>query len=308
VNGKGFIYHTEDGGAHWSEQISKPGTYFRAVGFIDAQHGFAGNIGTDYFPGVQDETPMYRTDDGGKSWQVVETGGKPVKGICSIDVLHNDFINAGVLEQRVIVHAGGRVGGPAALLRSLDGGKSWTTIDMTPYTSMILDVKFFDSMTGFVFGASDTDVDHAHARIIMTRDGGQTWKTVYESSHLGELVWKGNFPTRDTGYATLQSYDPDTSHSQRYVVKTVDGGNSWQEIPLVNDAKVLEFGVGFIDANIGWVGALNGGYQTTDGGKNWTFVNMGNKVNKIRVLPSGDGFVAYAIGSDVYKLDARTTK
>ncbi|MEQ1513839.1 MAG: hypothetical protein ABL934_14310 [Lysobacteraceae bacterium] len=305
VNGAGKIFATADGGKTWVLQLEQPGTYFRTVGFVDADNGFAGNIGIDYFPGVTDTRPLYRTRDGGNTWNVVEgLTGEQVKGLCAIDILHNRFVNAGKLDQRVVIHAGGRVGGPATLLRSLDGGDSWKIIDMTPHTAMILDVKFFDAMNGVVFGASDSDVEKSHARIIRTQDGGVTWKTVYESKRPFEITWKGSFPTAKVGYATVQSYDPDPAVTQRYVVKTSDGGRSWKELPLVNDAKVREFGIGFRDERIGWVGTSTSGFQTVDGGKHWTPVEMGRAVNKIRVIPSGAGFVAYAIGVDVYKFDA----
>jgi hypothetical protein len=47
-----------------------------------------------------------------------------------------------------------------------------------------------------------------------------------------------------------------------------------------------------------------GGFQTLDGGKTWTHLEMGQAVNKIRVVPAKDGFVAYAIGVELFKLDA----
>jgi hypothetical protein len=45
------------------------------------------------------------------------------------------------------------------------------------------------------------------------------------------------------------------------------------------------------------------GFQTLDGGTTWTQVDMGNAVNKIRLLPSGNGYVGYAIGLGVHRID-----
>ncbi len=304
-NGEGKIYKTSDGGTTWSEQLSKQGTFVRALGFVDAQRGFMGNVGTDYYPGVTDTNPLYETRDGGQSWNVIAASrisGPIVKGICAIDVLKKQSIYQGTLQDRVIVHAAGRVGGPAFLMRSLDGGETWKSIDLTQQAGAILDVKFFDENIGLIFAASDADSEKSNGLILMTRDGGQTFKQVYRSARPFELTWKGHFPSRNVGYATLQSYNPDKAISKRYVVKTIDGGLSWQELELTDDHAVREFGVGFVDDNIGWVGSSTTGFQTTDGGKQWTRVDMGKYVNKIRVINSAQGAVAYAIGPEIHKL------
>ena len=305
-NGAGKLYKTVDGGKVWAEQLDKPGTFVRALGFIDEKNGFLGNVGTDYFPGVTDTQPLYRTRDGGASWvPITNVQGPAVKGICAIDILKRSFIDSGVLRDRVIVHAGGRVGGPAHLMRSLDGGETWRSIDVSAHTAAILDVKFFDEMNGVIAGASNSDVEKSHARVIATNDGGQTWRTVYQSNRPFEITWKLSFPTRDVGYVTIQKYNPDPKVVEHYVAKTVDSGKTWKELPLANDAADREFGIAFVSPNIGWVGTLKGGYQTIDGGTHWKFVEMGRAVNKIRLLPTpgaANGFVGYAIGTEVRKI------
>jgi photosystem II stability/assembly factor-like uncharacterized protein len=298
-NGGGKIYRTLDGGKTWAEQLSKPGTFVRAMGFIDARVGIAGNVGTDYYPGVTDTTPLYRTEDGGQTWRpITQIDGPTIKGVCAIDIVRS--------RKRTVVYAGGRVAGPAVLAKSTDGGKTWQSKDLSAHTKMILDVKFFDELHGLVFGATASNSAESNALIIATQDGGATWQQAYRSDRLFELTWKGSFPSRNIGYATVQSYNPDQSVSQRYVVKTVDGGATWQELPLVNDFAVREFGIAFANDAIGWVGTTTRGYQTVDGGAHWTPVELGRAVNKIRVLrnpASPAGFVAYAIGIDVYKFD-----
>jgi photosystem II stability/assembly factor-like uncharacterized protein len=302
VNGGGKIYRTDDAGASWVEQLSQPGTYFRCIGFVNTERGFAGNIGIDYFPGVSDTTPLYQTTNGGQSWTPVTTiTGPTVKGLCAIDVLKTRFVNAGVLDERTVIHAVGRVGSPACLMRSLDGGATWRSMDLNAQAAMVLDVKFFDEANGLLFCASDASTERSNALILRTTDGGASWQPVYRSSRPFELMWKASFPSRDVGFATVQNYNPDKSVSQRVVVKTVDGGKTWRELPLVDDHAVREFGVGFVNPQQGWVGTTTSGFETRDGGASWQKVEMGRAINKIRIVPQGAGFAAYAIGLELWK-------
>jgi len=129
--GKGDLFATSDGGESWAKIASRPGTFIRALGFVDAKTGFIGNAGTGYYPGVSDETPLCRTDDGGVSWAPVDLHGTKAAGICTIDILRTHRLYQGALQPRIVITAGGRVGGPAAQIRSTDGGVSWRVIDMS---------------------------------------------------------------------------------------------------------------------------------------------------------------------------------
>jgi photosystem II stability/assembly factor-like uncharacterized protein/dienelactone hydrolase len=302
VNGYGSIYHTKNGGETWEKQLEKKGTFFRTIAFVDNLVGFAGTVGTDYFPNVTDSIPLYGTRDGGKTWKPVDYKGLYVKGLCAIDIVKEQYINHGKIDYKIHIYAVGRVGSPANMMVSHDGGDTWTSNSMNNDCKMLFDIKMFDKNNGFVCAASNEDMEKSNALILKTSDGGKTWKKVYQSNRPFEGTWKASFPTKQVGYVTIQSYNPDPSVKQQRIAKTTDGGETWNEINLVEDAGAREFGIGFIDENHGFVGTMNTGYETIDGGKTWGKVNLGMACNKIRIYKDANGKTyGYAIGVDVLK-------
>ena len=302
VNGYGSIYHTKNSGETWEKQLEKKGTFFRCIAFVDSLRGFAGTVGTDYFPNVTDTIPLYGTTDGGKTWNPVSYSGPYVKGLCAMDIVREQYINHGKIDYKIHIYGVGRVGSPANMMVSHDGGLTWTSNSMNKDCKMLFDIKMFDKNNGIVCAASDEDMEKSNALILKTSDGGKTWKKVYQSNRPFEGTWKASFPTKDVGYVTIQSYNPDPNVKQQRIAKTTDGGKTWNEINLVEDAGAREFGIGFIDENHGFVGTMNSGYETKDGGLSWTPINLGMACNKIRIYRDANGKIyGYAIGVEVLK-------
>ena len=300
--GAGDLFATKNGGASWEKVASRPGTFVRAVGFVDRDNGFIGNVGTDYYPGVTDETPLYRTRDGGRTWVAVDTGAATIKGVCAIDILTVKRIYQGKLQPRTVIHAAGRVGGPTGMLRSTDGGESWQVIDMSAHAGMILDVKFFDENTGLVFAATHPDPAQAEGLVLRTTDGGKTWSEVYRSGRKLELVWKASFPEGgDTGYATVQSYD--SERTTQLVIRSDDKGKTWREIEMAQDKTARQFGIGFVSADVGFVGTAAGGFATKDGGTTWERAPIARAANKFQAVSTDKGVRVYAIGTEVQAID-----
>ena len=312
VNSLGKIFRTTNGGRSWTELLHKKGTYWRTILFLDERRGFAGNLGPGAIEGfrsvmtseefenlnnevhIDDPTLIYETADGGETWTPAPGVPPGPGGICSMSSLAEPG-------RPRLVFAGGRVTGPARLHRWTEG-KGWDAIDLPKACGMVLDVRFTDSRTGIVCAATDADPALSRASVLRTEDGGRTWTETYRSARAGESVWKCSFPTKDVGYATIRSFIPDKTATRRFVLKTVDGGRTWRELPLVDDYFSRPQAVAFLTARRGWVGTTARGFETQDGGETWTPVNLGRSINRIRILESPEGgYVMYAIGQDLYK-------
>lgn len=302
VNGYGKIFKTRNAGQTWQLQLEQKGSFFRCVAFIDSLRGFVGTVGTDYFPNVTDTIPLYQTLDGGKSWAPVKYSGPTVKGLCAIDIVKEQFINHGAIDYRYHIYGVGRVGSPAFSLISHDNGKTFTSKAFTGNAKMLFDIRMFDKKEGIACSASNEDISQSNALLLRTTDGGETWTEVYRSSRPFETTWKVSFPSKNVGYATIQSYNPDPAVAQQRVAKTTDGGKTWTELNLVQNAQAREFGIGFIDEQQGYVGTMANGYETKDGGATWTPIDLGRACNKIRIHKTNDRQWGYAIGVGVYKL------
>ncbi len=140
-----------------------------------------------------------------------------------MQVLREKFVNAGNLDTRIRIIG---VGGPTAMLYSDDLGKSWQQVDIHDKAAMAFDVHFFNRNEGFVAAATNADPAQSNALILSTNDGGKTWTNAWRSTRSFELTWKIAFPTREFGYVTIQSYNPDPAVIERFVAKTTDGSST----------------------------------------------------------------------------------
>jgi photosystem II stability/assembly factor-like uncharacterized protein len=150
--------------------------------------------------------------------------------------------------------------------RTFDGGSNWKKegIDGVP-------MCFFNDSIGFyVLGSS----------IYKTKDGGVTAKLVFDRQAYDGFSFVQFFDNR-IGYASGgTSFD---SFNSGIMVKTTDGGNSWQQLPK-KFKSIL--GMSFITPDIGYIvinlheGSVVGTYRsgsellkTLDGGNTWKSIN-----------------------------------
>jgi photosystem II stability/assembly factor-like uncharacterized protein len=287
VNIRGEIWKTADGGDKW-KQLMRTTTAYRCVGFTDSLHGFVGNLGPAHWANSRDTTPLYKTSDGGKTWTGINTfdGPKP-KGLCGMCVVNSSVI-VGV----------GRLDGPAIFIRSVDGGKTWQSKDMSTYAGMLIDVWFSSKDTGYAVGGSSSMRGASHAVVLYTTDGGTTWVTKIKIAKKGSYCWKISHPSKQYFYVSIE--EQLMSDTLRFM-KSTDGGKTFTENVVGDQLYGYSQGIGFINNKTGWIGGSpDYTLETDDGGKTFTRVDtkLLINMNRVRVINS---HLAYAVGQRVYK-------
>jgi photosystem II stability/assembly factor-like uncharacterized protein len=279
---QGRVYRTRDGGATWDLQLDVEAN-IRSLGFTDTLVGWAGNLDGE------DGDVLYATRNGGVDWAVIAMPAE-VLGICGISVLND-----------TTVFAVGRNIGPAYLIATLDGGRTWTYRDMSDHAWQLVDVHFWSTTEGLAVGGYKPSLSEpSKAVVLYTGDGGKTWERRYQGSRARERGWKISFPTRLVGYVSVEGWRPGES----FFLKSTDGGESWLEKQFWwgNNPYVAQ-GIGFVSADEGWIGSWLPGnplLSTRDGGATWKPTAIDMPVNRLRFISDTLG---YAAGGGLYKLD-----
>lgn len=278
---EGKIYKTTNGGTAWNIQLNVANTYLRCVGFADSLKGWAGTLGN--FQGFNRSPILYKTTNGGNSWDSVTFTTNRPAGLCGISVLDNNNI-----------FACGRVGGPAFFIKTTNGGLNWTSQNMSSYALELVDCKFFTPDSGIVVGGVDTPFSATTGIILFTSNGGTNWIERYRGTRPFDGFWKISFPSRLTGYASINE---NLGADSLFFIKTSNGGVNWilSGYPVIYNWTQ---GIGFVNENTGWAGGFNYTYKTTDGGVSWQQENFGININRIRFINDSIG---YAVGSRIYK-------
>ena len=266
--GSEAILKTVNGGDTWTRLPYSDNTVFHAVDFVSADYGCVG--GAD----------IYNTRDGGATWVKRYTGFwyRMIRSICFSNTANAIAVgDSGIILRttdigqswsrlaspttntlRVVCFPDantGYIGGNKILLKSVDGGATWTEKTMPDY---IFGMYFTSSQVGVAVGA---------AKIIRTTDGGDTWTSVAPSG-LEPWLYSVHFYDADTGYAAGGGTYPDPRGG--CVWKTVDGGLTWGEtkFPLDGIFYAIHLSPGYrtyVGGDAGFLfGTSNGGITGTN--------------------------------------------
>src|SRR5215216_4835044 len=132
VNSNGQILITENGGATWTEQF-KTSEYLRCVGFANRMKGWVGAF--------SESRRMFHTEDGGETWRRVDNlpAIAPVF-VCGLSVVNESVVYASGTnepEER------------ARMIKTVDGGATWTGWEMGQHASLLVDCFFTSPQRGW---------------------------------------------------------------------------------------------------------------------------------------------------------------
>ncbi|MCX6133202.1 MAG: YCF48-related protein [Ignavibacteriales bacterium] len=175
----------------------------------------------------------------------------------------------------------------ATILKTTDGGSHWTSIQgpdpsMSYYALTAIDENTILLSAEVMHGSAYT------ANIVRTSDGGATWSKTFEQ----EGGWINTIDMFDSQNGIAIG---DPLGGAWTIMKTGDGGRSWQSIAVPPTAITAEYGAAvnntfWIGGQLGWFGtSKNRILSTTDGGASWSSISVPQLavVGSIGIVPSG---------------------
>jgi photosystem II stability/assembly factor-like uncharacterized protein len=226
IQGDG-IYRSTDGGHSWQHrglsdtlQISRV-----RVSPRDPDLVYVAALG-DIF-GPSEARGIYRSSDGGQSWQHVLPGGPQVGAADLWMAPSNPRLLYATLWEAVREPWGFSSGGKGSrLFRSSDGGDSWTDLTQRPGLPKALlgrmGVAAAPSRPDRVWAV--IEAAEQEGGLFRSEDGGESWERISDNRSLLGRPWYYSHIVPDP-------QDPETLYAMNYnFVRSTDGGKSWSQI------------------------------------------------------------------------------
>lgn len=265
VGARGRILKTTDGCKTWKTYAP---TYIdiSSVKFITNSTAYAA-IGNSF----------YKSADSGQSWNLLP----PLSGnIYAKTYKYFHFVS----EDTGFIPCDNGI-----IYNTVDGGATWNTQIPKGQSGYdyLNDLQFIDQYTGYAdyYWSSASE-------LFKTKDGGNTWRSIWHGNYQGEHFEKIFFVNEKTGYASRY----------QYLYKTDDSAKTWTQ--LWNQDYTWITAINFPSAKVGYVVRESGLMKkTADSGKTWTAMNIPSfydDVYNIKFLDEQTGYLSTEYGR-IYK-------
>ncbi len=264
------LWHTTDGGAHWSTYTVPTGAV-RQLDFVDSLHGWLTATPQGAAAG---EYPInvWRTTDGGATW--AQVASYPVFGSTmgiSFASATTGFAN------------GCPLASPIGLCVTHDGGNSWSGLSSpTPpgYVQgghVTAELPVFTSATAGVLQVSTLSGSSGPATLYLyrTTDGGTSWQLGPTLTGTGTTSVPAN-PFPSSVLSSGEVFAAPTVSGQVTLYQLPLGATSWTKITASSNSVGLLSGLtqlDFVNSTTGWAVTSAGLIGTTDGGVTWSVLH-----------------------------------
>ena len=310
------LWRTGDAGAHWRD-VSPPSLTARepespgeSQFFLDGNHAWVAEIGLSADGGPGGYAAVFRTSNGGRTWQQGESVPDPELTVATslyfIDSMHGWFLMSEANPANL--------GAPPTLYSTSDGGLHWKLTSSgaaRPDSWCGQHMSFATVNTGWIASECDQEVPI----VSVTHDGGATWQVQrlpLTTAHASCPCYFQNPPQIFDGlHGIFVLYGLPGA-----LLVTSDGGTTWIARALPGEEQMA---VDFVDPGHGWAvggsssqlnktGSLTAPsgplplYQTDDGGATWNLLQTNllqqsqeGRIGPLYFVDQNDGF---AVRSD----------
>jgi photosystem II stability/assembly factor-like uncharacterized protein len=174
--------------------------------------------------------------------------------------------------------------------KSTDAGVNWQWMTVPGFEKIdFRDIHAIDSNTAIIMGVGNPGY------ILKTTDGGKSWRKVFEKSMKDMFLDAMDFKNDKEGICIGDPiYMGEMGRKFFYVLRTIDGGDSWTEVPVHQLPPVMESGEAIFAAsgtNISFLNHPDYDYAFVTGGivSNIYFMGKEGKKNKVVNIPINQG-------------------
>ncbi|HPN81584.1 MAG TPA: YCF48-related protein [bacterium] len=192
---------------------------------------------------------LYKSNDCGRFWETpyFHQNNEVVLTTAVIDYVNREVLYLGTSDGEI--------------LKSLDGGKSWTTVNYIKGV-VIMDIIIDPNNHNFVYAATDDK------GIYRSSDSGATWES------LAKRFKPFSSSNKYIGLVADKATDGGLIHVSRYgMLRSTDRGDSWQAIELLpapKNTSIYALAVNPKDSNEIYYSTGSSLVKTKDGGQSWS--------------------------------------